>query len=162
MFIIIFIYYLLLIVFFSYCQSTITVKSWWWRRWCMVWGVLGVDSQGIRKMAVEVVLMSILLTLGVFHTLLWCLCSWIWTVNASWVSNIFVDYYISVCLFNEKYKSWKWKKSLNFYTSEVLYNLIKELQTLEAGFCMWWTQACDNCKHRWFSTSFQACDCAYI
>ena len=60
-------------------QSTLTVKSWWRRCWCMVSGVLGVDSQGIRKMAVEVVLMSILLTLGVFHTLLWCLCCWIWT-----------------------------------------------------------------------------------
>ena len=37
-------------------------------------GELGFDSEDIKTTAVEVVLVSLLLTLGVFRTLYWCLC----------------------------------------------------------------------------------------
>ena len=53
------------------------IHIWRWGRWCAVLDLFGVDSEDIRKIAVEAVLVSLLLTLGVFRTLFWCLCCWI-------------------------------------------------------------------------------------
>lgn len=35
---------------------------------------LGVVGKDMKTMAVEVIVVSLLLTIGVFRTLLWCLC----------------------------------------------------------------------------------------
>ena len=95
--------YILLVVFF-YSQSTIICSESVVGMWFEVW--FGYVVRGLR-----------------------CVCCWQWRhhnngswshsgvfvvgfeqVNGGWVSNVFEDCCVYICLFNKKYKNCKWKE----------------------------------------------------
>ena len=90
--------------FFFYSQSTIICSESVVSMWFEVWFGYDVRFEVCLLLTVKI---SQQWQLKSFR----CLCCWIWAGKwRKWVSNVFEDCCIYICLFNKKYKNCKWKE----------------------------------------------------